>query len=137
MNFTVEHFAVPSTNPAALKEWYQKMLGAGLLFDNGRTPPTCLISLGNVWLEIYQADSQPVQRDHNGMAGFRHMSLKVDSIAQARRELEEKGVVFTEAVRPAAGAGQVLFFKDLDGNLLHLVERPEGFHFSETSGRTT
>jgi len=34
--------------------------------------------------------------------------------------------VFTETVRPAAGGGQVLFFEDGEGNLLHLVERPAG-----------
>jgi hypothetical protein len=40
-------------------------------------------------------------------------------------------VVFSEEMRPAAGGGSVLFFKDCEGNLLHLVERPkEPGHFS-------
>jgi hypothetical protein len=36
-------------------------------------------------------------------------------------------VQFTEEARPAAGGGRVLFFEDLEGNLLHLVERPKDF----------
>jgi predicted enzyme related to lactoylglutathione lyase len=39
-------------------------------------------------------------------------------------ELEKRGVNFTEEIRPAGGGGRVVFFKDGEGNLLHLVERP-------------
>jgi len=39
-------------------------------------------------------------------------------------ELEARGVKFVETVKPAAGGGRVLFFKDHEGNLLHLVDRP-------------
>jgi predicted enzyme related to lactoylglutathione lyase len=42
----------------------------------------------------------------------------------AKAELTGRGVKFTEEARPAAGGGRVLFFEDLEGNLLHLVERP-------------
>jgi predicted enzyme related to lactoylglutathione lyase len=52
------------------------------------------------------------------------MALRVESIESARKELESRGVKFIEPVKPAAGRGQILFFKDCEGNLLHLVERP-------------
>jgi len=35
-------------------------------------------------------------------------------------------VIFSEPIKPAGGGGRVLFFKDSEGNLLHLVERSEG-----------
>jgi predicted enzyme related to lactoylglutathione lyase len=38
-------------------------------------------------------------------------------------ELERRGLEFTEEIKPAGGGGRVLFFQDLEGNLLHLVER--------------
>ena len=38
--------------------------------------------------------------------------------------MESRGVMFIEPVKPAAGGGRVLFFKDCEGNLLHLVDRP-------------
>jgi predicted enzyme related to lactoylglutathione lyase len=37
--------------------------------------------------------------------------------------LEKCGVKFSEAERPAAGGGRILFFEDCEGNLLHFVER--------------
>jgi catechol 2,3-dioxygenase-like lactoylglutathione lyase family enzyme len=123
MNISVEHIAIPATNPAALKNWYERVLGAREVFSNGQNPPTCLISLGSVWFEIYQADAPLAERGNNKLAGFRHLALRVDSIDAAKIELEKRGVKFTEEPRPAAGGGRVLFFEDCEGNLLHFVER--------------
>jgi catechol 2,3-dioxygenase-like lactoylglutathione lyase family enzyme len=124
MNFSLEHIAIPAADPKGLKAWYERFLGARVVFDNGQNPPTCLISLGNVWLEIYAAEKPLAERGNNRLAGFRHLALKVESIATAKAELEHAGIKFTETIRPAAGAGNVLFFQDGEGNLLHLVERP-------------
>jgi hypothetical protein len=57
----------------------------------------------------------------------RHIALRVDSIDAARALLVSRGVRFDEPVKPAGGAGSVLFFNDCEGNLLHLVERPGAF----------
>ncbi len=131
MNISIEHVAIPSANPVALKNWYERVLGAREIFSNGQNPPTCLLALpGGGWLEIYAADSTPANRGHNKLAGFRHLALRVPAMEAAKAELEKRGVKFTEEVRPAAGGGRVLFFADLEGNLLHLVERPEDFQKS-------
>ena len=127
MNIAIEHIAIPATNPVALKSWYERILGARVIFNNGQNPPTCLISLGSVWLEIYQADAPLAERGNNKLQGFRHLALRVPSIDAAKAELEQRGVKFTEEVRPAAGGGKVLFFEDGEGNLLHFVERPADF----------
>ena len=127
MKISVEHIALPAGDPAALKSWYERVLGARPVFDNGQTPPTCLLALGEVWLEIYAAETPLPARDNNKLAGFRHLALRVDSLDAARTELEQRGVKFTGDIRPAAGGGRVLFFADAEGNLLHLVERPADF----------
>jgi glyoxylase I family protein len=124
MNISVEHVAIPAADPVALKNWYERVLGAKLVFDNGENPPACLISLGNVWFEIYAAEAPLPARGNNRLAGFRHLALRVDSLDAAKTELEKRGVAFTEAIKPAGGGGRVLFFEDCEGNLLHFVERP-------------
>lgn len=125
MHIALEHIAIPSPDPAALKRWYERVLGAREIFNNGQSPPTCLMALpGGGWFEIYAAEGAPERRDNNKLAGFRHVALRVDSIEAAKAELERRGVKFGGEVRPAAGGGRVLFFEDLEGNLLHLVERP-------------
>jgi glyoxylase I family protein len=127
MTFNLEHVGLPAENPVALKKWYERVLRAKLLWDNGQNPPTSLLALGNIWVEIYPADKSLRDTANNKHAGFRHLALRVGSIDAARAELEQRGVKFTEEVRPAAGGGKVLFFKDGEGNLLHFVERPADF----------
>ncbi len=125
MNFSIEHLAIPAADPTGLKNWYERVLGAREIFNNGQNPPTCLMALPQGgWFEIYAAESTLAERGNNKLAGFRHVALRVDSIESAKAELEKRGVSFAEEVRPAAGGGRVLFFEDLEGNLLHLVERP-------------
>ena len=127
MTFNLEHIGVPAKDSVALKNWYERTLGAKLLWDNGQNPPTSLIALGNVWVEIYPADKSVPQTADNKLAGFRHLAVRVDSIDEAKLELEKRGVKFSEVVRPAAGGGKVLFFEDGEGNLLHFVERAADF----------
>lgn len=125
MNIAVEHIAIPSPDPGALKSWYERVLDARVIFDNGQNPPTFLIALpGGGSFEIYASDGAPENRGNNKLAGFRHVALRVDSLERTKTELESRGVKFSEPVRPAAGGGHVLFFEDCEGNLLHLVERP-------------
>jgi glyoxylase I family protein len=127
MNYSVEHIAIPASDPAALKSWYKRVLGARLVWDNKQSPPACLLALSNLWVEIYAAEASPAGRGNNKLAGFRHIALRVDSIEAAKAELAGYGVKFEEEIRPAGGGGRVLFFEDGEGNLLHLVERPVDF----------
>jgi glyoxylase I family protein len=127
MNIFIEHIGLPANDSVALKSWYEHVLGAKHLWDNGQQPPTCLLALGGVWVEIYPADKSRPETADNKLAGFRHLALRVTSLDEAKSELEKRGVKFTEEVRPAAGGGKVLFFEDGEGNLLHFVERPKDF----------
>ena len=36
MNIALEHIAIPSPNPVALKSWYERVLGAREIFNNGQ-----------------------------------------------------------------------------------------------------
>ena len=125
MNLSVEHLGLPAREPGALKEWYLHVLGAKLVFSNEETATAFLLALpGGVMIEIYSGDLSLPQTSNNKLNGWRHVALRVASVAAAKAELEGKGVTFTEAIKPASGGGRVLFFQDPEGNLLHLVERP-------------
>jgi glyoxylase I family protein len=123
---TVEHLALAARDPVALADWYRRVLGAVVLRQLNPQPPAFLLRLpGGLWLEIYQAVASSPQTSDNTLAGWRHLALRVDSIESARAVLEAQGVRFVSEIKPAGGGGRVLFFEDGEGNLLHLVERPQ------------
>jgi glyoxylase I family protein len=124
MQFSFEHLGLPARDPVALKNWYVKTLDATVAFDNGQNPPMFLLRLpGGVMIEIYSGDFSREETANNKLTGWRHVALRVANLETAKHELEKRGVVFREEIKPAGGGGRVLFFSDAEGNLLHLVER--------------
>jgi catechol 2,3-dioxygenase-like lactoylglutathione lyase family enzyme len=129
MEFSLEHIGLLARDPQALKNWYVNTLGAKVEFASSSTPPSYLVRLpGGVMFEIGAAASFQPDAANNTVSGFRHLALWVKNIEAARETLEKRGVKFTETIKPAGGGGRVLYFADVEGNLLHFVERlPEGF----------
>lgn len=127
MNFQPEHLGLAANDPVALKDWYVRLLGARVLAELSPAPPAFMLEFsGGLWLEIYSADSSPGSLG-NKVAGWRHLAFGVDNIESARDHLTGAGARFHEPIKPAGGAGRILFFSDPEGNLLHLVERPSGW----------
>jgi glyoxylase I family protein len=125
MKFTVEHIGLAAGNPTALKDWYVRVLGAKILLEIAQQPPAYFVELsGGLVIEIYASDSATLETSNNRLAGWRHLALRVEAIEPARDQLQSLGVEFSEPIKPAGGSGRILFFKDAEGNLLHLVERP-------------
>jgi glyoxylase I family protein len=128
MQFVVEHIGLAARNTVVLKDWYVQVLSGEVVFQTNDASPAFFVRLpGGCCVEIYSADSQREETGHNRLAGWRHLALRVDSIEAARALLSNRGIRFEEPVKPAGGSGSVLFFRDCEGNLLHLVERPGSF----------
>ena len=128
MQFSMEHLGLAARDTVALKDWYCRVLGAVEVFKNDEQPPAFLLKLpGSPMIEIYPAHTTSNRTNDNRLAGWRHVALRVESIEAAKAELEQRGVIFNEPIKPAGGGGRVLFFPDGEGNLIHLVERPAGW----------
>lgn len=124
MNFAVEHLGLPARDPGVLADWYVRNLSAELLYADKETPPSYFVRLpGGVLLEIYLARLSYPETANNKLAGWRHVGLRVDSIAAAKSVLESRGMKFNSEIDTAFAGGLVLYFADGEGNLLHLVER--------------
>lgn len=114
----LEHTAIACSDPKMLSSWYLKYLGFSLVLDTGKT--IYIQSANGVVLEFVFADTHPptpLIRD----AGLRHLAFTADDLNSTRDELQTAGVEFVEEqILPGM---RLLFFRDPEGNFLHLVQR--------------
>src|SRR5476649_1748870 len=97
MHIAFEHVGIPATDPVALKNWYERVLGARTIWDSGENPPAYLVAFpSGGWLEIYAANEKQSSPENNSLQGFRHLALRVDSLETAKAEAIQRGVVFTK-----------------------------------------
>jgi len=115
----IEHFAIASFDPHQLATWYIERLECRPILDTGKT--VYVRSTNGVVLEFVFAERQlpmPLMRD----MGLRHIAFLVDDLDGACRELEQRGISFVDATQAMSGL-RLRFFRDPEGNFLHIVQR--------------
>src|SRR5262245_46150141 len=96
MDFSLEHLGLSAREPATLKDWYVKTLGARVVFENNGQPPFLLAFAGGSLIEIYAGDFSRPETANNKLNGWRHLAVRVASLEAAKTDLERKGVKFTD-----------------------------------------
>src|SRR5437879_5786737 len=119
----IEHTAISSPNPEALAHWYVDHLEFHI---NYTYAGNFFVKAANgTVLEIIPAANTLSERQtpaNNKDAGIRHLAIQPDNFDTAYAQLQAKGVHFVG--EPFENQGnRLVFFNDLDGNLLHLIHR--------------
>ncbi|MCC6291749.1 MAG: VOC family protein [Bryobacterales bacterium] len=117
----LEHTAIASPNPEKLANWYRDILGfrINFVYDGNYFVRAANGSM----LEIIPSEGE---RGSNKMKdpGIRHLAIDVEDFDAGMRELKALGVLFlTEAFENQGN--RLVFFADCDGNILHLISRPQ------------
>jgi glyoxylase I family protein len=115
----LEHLAIASPNPKQLADWYVETLGFRINFEYD----------GNVFVRAQDGgmiEIIPSQGDRGEpearTPGLRHLAISVNDFDAAYQHLQKRAVTFTG--EPYVNQGnRLVFFKDLDGNLVHLIQR--------------
>jgi len=117
----LEHAAIASPDPRKLAEWYVEHLGFVI---NYTYDANVFVKAPNgAMLEIIPSEGDPVPAKPK-TPGLRHLAIWVDDFDGACAELKRQGVELLG--EPLNLKGNLLaFFNDLDGNLLHLINRPQ------------
>ncbi|HEY3320599.1 MAG TPA: VOC family protein [Planctomycetota bacterium] len=127
----IEHFAIASKEPAALVAWYQRVLGFRIrtTFDNGPGKPNAFLielSEGGTMIEIIPADAgKPFVEHQNTDPGYAHVAILVSDFNAAVDWLVASGARAEGPERSAAGGTRVRFYRDPEGNLFHILLRPQ------------
>jgi glyoxylase I family protein len=114
----IEHTAIATPDPEALAKWYAEKLEF----------PICHRYGGNVFvkapdstmLELIPSVGDAVKTEIK-TPGIRHLAVRVDDFDAGVKELEQRGVEIFD--RLEGGGNRLAFFRDLDGNILHLIHR--------------
>ena len=120
----IEHIGIAAADTVALKDWYVKAFGLEVCYDNGKTPPTFFLRFpdGNM-IEIYAIGTAAPHPASNKVQGIRHFAISVDDFDAACASLAALGVERLESPAPPTPALATFFFRDPEGNILHLIRR--------------
>jgi len=117
----LEHTAIASPDPQRLAEWYVQKLDFRI--NHSYDGNYFVRAADGSMLEIIPSEGT---RAPQGMKdpGIRHLAVTVDDFDAAAAELRKRGVKFlTESL--LMGPNRLIFFSDGDGNILHLIKRPQ------------
>lgn len=119
----IEHIGIFSKDTERLKDWYIKLFGWKTVYDNGKGTYFLKAQDGSM-VEFVKTEVDG-GKPGDKASGIRHLALSVDDFESTVKQLTEAGVeVLTEAKVSEKGIGTMFFF-DPDGNVLHLISRPE------------
>lgn len=118
----MEHIGLCARDPKGLVDWYVRFLGfrVARALEEART--YFIRTPDGGMLEIYPAKSiqEPVD---NIVGGIRHIALSVKGIEGEIARLRRDGVAVPDETIVVTPHMTLAFFRDPEGNLLHLVER--------------
>lgn len=117
----IEHSAIASPDPQRLAEWYRDILEFRIVRVSGSK--VFLRGKNNSLLEIIPSvgERKPALRSDPGIC---HLAIDVDDFDAAVTALKAGDVTFLSEPRPGPG-NRMVFFEDLDGNILHLIFRQQ------------
>ena len=127
----IEHLAIAAKNPKALAEWYSRVLNfrTRITFDNGaETRQTFFIGLGadGPYIELIPADASKQNPEKpNADPGISHIAVLVSDFDRAAASLAESGARKEGDERAAPFGARVQFYRDPEGNLFHILYRPQ------------
>jgi glyoxylase I family protein len=118
----IEHTAIATADPEALGAWYEKTLDFPIVYRyNGNV---FVRAADGTMLELIPSEGA---RPENAMKtpGIRHLAVAVDDFDAGVKELESRGVTIFQTIE--GGANRLAFFRDMEGNILHLIWREKAF----------
>ncbi len=118
----VEHIALCAEDLPALIAWYQKIFRVDLVKE-GQAGPSFLKFPDGFLLEFIETTGDVPAAAGQKEKGFRHIALAVSSLETMAMELKNQGVEVVEDIKTVPNGTKLFLFRDIEGNLIQLVER--------------
>ena len=122
----IEHIGLMTKDIPAMTDWYNSKLGFATIFIAEEPPFVTIIQKGDgMMIELFpwkQGFEGPLDNSERQVS---HLCLVSTNLDDDSKMLKEKGIKFESTPFPIFNKGRAVFFRDLEGNYLHLVERPK------------
>ncbi len=117
----LEHTGIASPDPDRLTKWYVDCLGFVVNYHNPTSKTSFVKAPDGSMFEIMASEGERASQTPK-TPGLRHLAITVNDFEADCAKLKAAGVEFI--TDPAvSGGNSVVFFKDPDGNILHLIQR--------------
>jgi glyoxylase I family protein len=117
----LEHAAIATPNPQKLANWYVDHLEFRINFEYDGN--YFVRAADGSMLEIIPSVGERAPQQMKD-PGIRHLAVDVDDFDEAYKLLKSRSVNFLG--EPFENQGnRLVFFTDCDGNILHLIKRPQ------------
>jgi catechol 2,3-dioxygenase-like lactoylglutathione lyase family enzyme len=122
----IEHLGIFSNDTEALKNWYIEMCGFEQVYENGKGTYFLKADDGSMIEFVNATQDGGVMGDKT--SGLRHIALSVDDFDSVCDTLMAANVeVVSEPMIDDEKGIKTFFFRDIDGNVLHLIYRRDKF----------
>lgn len=124
----LEHVGICAKDTKTLKDWYVRLFNFKVVFDNKQEEPAYFLLMedGNM-IEIYpnEVEGKAVT---NAYQGIRHLAFSTDNIEKEYENLIMNNVELINQTVVNNGGVKILFFKDIEGNVLHFIQREKSLY---------
>src|SRR5436309_1790420 len=118
----IEHTAITSPDPHRLAGWYVEHLDFAINYRSPNTKTVFIKAADGSMLEIIESNAADRPALDLKAPGLRHLAITVSDFDAVYQRLKSKSVSFL-AEPEKKGGNSLVFFTDLDGNILHLLQR--------------
>lgn len=119
----IEHVGLYAEDTKALADWYIDMFGCTIAYENPKSGTFFVAFSDKSMIEICKCDEgcgKPDLKD----AGLRHLALTVTDFDAVVADLKAANTeIVADEVTSSSGV-KTIFFRDIAGNILHLISRP-------------
>ena len=117
----IEHFAVYSDDPTALKDFYVQTFNLKVIYESGSSPPGYFLADDHgMAIEVL---GRPAGFTEVNQRWVCHLAFWIEDVLSKRAELEKSGFTFETETFVDNDEMKTAFFKDPGGNRCQIVWR--------------
>lgn len=118
----IEHIGLCAQDPERIVAWYVSVLNCEVVHSIEERSTYFLRFPGGGMVEVYPATTHttPVE---NLNSGLRHLAIRVDDFESDYKYMVDHGALLIPEMTVRSEEMKLAFFRDPEGNLIHLVQR--------------